>query len=145
MEDVKNQPIETSAVVDPTGESANILITPADQQPSFQESAIRPRSSDPSRQLHQLPRRQFQFGPPLCDGYAPESATPAQVPRQRREWQPLASSRELRPSSHSPGDKKNLEGQCTFKARNRAGIGRRQSGLATVPFDPRPQCRVFLS
>ncbi len=106
MEDIKTHPIEINAVADPTGERADILNTATDQQTLFQGSASRPWSSDPSRQLRQLPRRQFQFGPPLCDGYAPESTAPAQAPRQRREWQTPGSATGLRPSSHSPDAKK---------------------------------------
>ena len=91
---------------DPTDERADILNTAADQQPSFRESAIRPSSSDPSRQLRQLPRRQYQFGPPLADGYAPESATPVQKPMPQRERQTPGSSLGRSPSRNSPGDKK---------------------------------------
>jgi len=91
---------------DPTDERADILNTAADQQPSFRESAIRPSSSDPSRQLRRLPRRQYQFGPPLADGYAPESATPVQKPMPQRERQTPGSSLGRSPSRNSPGDKK---------------------------------------
>ena len=106
MEDIKTHSIETSVAADAIGDRADIQNTETDQQTSFRESAIRPWSSDPSRQLRQLLGRQFQFRPPLCDGYAPESATPAHAPQQRREWRTPASSRELSPSRHSPGDKK---------------------------------------
>lgn len=103
MEDIKTHPIETSAVAD---EKADILDTAADQQSSFQGSAMRPWSSNSPRQLRRLPHRQFQFGPPLADGYAPESATPVQGSRQRREWRTPVPGRQLSPNSDSPGDKK---------------------------------------
>ena len=67
---MKELKVGSSSADDPTGERADIPNTAADQQTSFQESAIRPWSSDPSRQLRQLPLRQFQFGPALADGYA---------------------------------------------------------------------------
>ena len=115
MEDTKTHPIETSALVDPAGDIADILNTAADKQISLRRSAMRSWSSNPSRQLHQLPRRQFQFGPPLADGYAPESATPVQAPWQRRERQIPASSREIRPSSYSPGDKKIVKASAAVR------------------------------
>ena len=99
-----------------TGERADNQNTALDQQPSFQESAITPWNSDLSRQLRQWPRRQFQFGPPLCDGYAPETATPAQASRQIREPRNLAPGRQLSPSSLSPGHKKVMQPSPTLRA-----------------------------
>ena len=105
MEDIKTHAIETSAVADPIGERADNQNTAADQQTSFQGSAIRPSSSNPSRRLRQWPRRQLQFGPALADGYATESAMPVKGPRQRREGPTPTSPQGLSQSSHSPGHK----------------------------------------
>jgi hypothetical protein len=101
MEDIKTQPIETSA--DPISESTYIINTATKQQTSSQRSAI--RRSNPSRQPRHGPRRQLQFGPALADGYGPGSATPMQGLSQGRECRTSASSRG-NPDSYSPGDKK---------------------------------------
>ena len=71
MEEIKTHPIETSAVTESIGERADILNTAAEQQTSVQESATRPWSSNPSRQLRQWPRRQTELGP----GVVPVLAT----------------------------------------------------------------------
>jgi hypothetical protein len=78
MEDIKTQPIETSAVADPIG---------------------------PCRQLRQRPRRRLEFGPALADGYAP--TTLVRAPRQQRSKRPTAVRRSgLSTSSRPVVDKK---------------------------------------
>jgi len=101
---------------DPIGGGADILNTASDQRTSFQGSAIRPWSSNPSRQLRQWPRRELQFGPALADGYAPQSAPPAPGPRQQRERGTPASSRGLSPRDHLPSDKKIKQPSPTLRA-----------------------------
>jgi len=110
---MKELKVGSSSADDPTGERADIPNSAADQQTSFQESAdpLSRYRSGLASQLLQPP-----YGPRLVDGYAPESATLAQAPRQEREWQSLTSSRELRPSSHSSGDKKITQPSPTLRA-----------------------------
>jgi hypothetical protein len=103
--------IEPDAADLSIGDATDISRTASDKEASFQDDATDPPWR--SNRSHHGPWRQFQFGPPLASGYAPESVTPASAPGQRREPQAVAPSRPLSPNRHSPGEKKIVKSAAT--------------------------------
>jgi hypothetical protein len=110
MEEIKLQP-EATAIADSIGERMDKLTAAADQQASFQASAIRPRNGDPPHEPPRASHTQLSIGPRLADGYAPISLVRA--PRHQRT--PVRRIR-LGPSDHLPLDKKASKPSPTLRA-----------------------------